>query len=300
MARIKIEIDTDKASLEGVETLTSPAIAPVSPKPMVLVSTITLTRDLKQDFEAGAGQRPLYKDGVDYDDLPTVLQTYDGANRLIITTGGLVAFNAARDTLTTAYFVSLVGAVPQGNQGRCLGGVTVSGWNANSARVDFLAAKGRSRAGIGLFCNPKSAMNQAEETNWATIQGVNQTILHGGGSGGRNNPNHYPAEIAHANTAGITTLVISADPFFFHSREKLIKAANEWVAGAAAGTRYVCYPFHEYGNTGGQNQPTAGTASWYGGSLPDAYSQIGVTAALQLNSTNPIGFTAVPDTWGDF
>jgi hypothetical protein len=72
MARIKIEIDTDKASLEGVETLTSPAIAPVSPKPMVLVSTITLTRDLKQDFEAGAGQRPLYKDGVDYDDLPTV------------------------------------------------------------------------------------------------------------------------------------------------------------------------------------------------------------------------------------
>ncbi len=219
MARIKIEIDTDKASLEGVETLTSPAIAPVSPKPMVLVSTITLTRDLKQDFEAGAGQRPLYKDGVDYDDLPTVLQTYDGANRLIITTGGLVAFNAARDTLTTAYFVSLVGAVPQGNQGRCLGGVTVSGWNANSARVDFLAAKGRSRAGIGLFCNPKSAMNQAEETNWATIQGVNQTILHGGGTGGRNNPNHYPAEIAHANTAGITTLVISADPFFF-TREK--------------------------------------------------------------------------------
>jgi hypothetical protein len=297
MTQIKIFIDSDQISSDDLHTLASPAKTLISPKPIVLISTIKLTPELKQELKNGAGQNPLFIDGVDYDDLPSTVQTYDGANRLIVTTGGLIAFQAAKANVVTARFVSLLGVAPTGNLGRCLGGVTVSGFSANSARVTFLVGKGRARAGIGLFCNLKSAMNQAEEQDWATIAGVNQTIIHGGNTNNKNNASHYDQDFAQANGAGITTLIISADPFFFYTREKLISAANNWVAGAAAGTRYVCYPFSDYENAGGQNHPAG---SWYGGSLLDAYNQIGVLAALQLNSVNPLPFTAIPDTSGDF
>ena len=300
MTHIKIEIDSDKISPEGVHSPASSMSFFASSKPMVLVSTLHLSNDLKQSFEEGAGQKPLYKVGVDYDSLAQIMQQVDGTNRLIVTTGGLIAFNAARDYIKIAYFVSLVGATPTGNIGRCLGGIVVPGWSENSARVDFLVNnKGRARGAIGLFCNRKSAMNAAEVANWATIPGVNQTIIYAGNTAGHNNSSHYPQDFAQANAAGITTLVISADPFFYDTEEKLIAAANGWV-GPADGTRYLCYPFEDYGNIGGHNQPTTGTASWYGCSLSDAYNQIGVTAALELNSTTSIGFTPIPDASGDF
>jgi hypothetical protein len=301
MALIKIEIDPDKTSSEGTHKKSfegAPISIFTSSKPIVLISTITLSKDLTKAFTDGALQKPLVYDGVDYDNLPNVLRQFDGPNRLIVTTGGLIAFKAAKANLTTAYFVSLVGAAPAGVLGRCLGGVIVSSFSANRARVAFLVGKGRAVGGIGLFCNPKSPMNTDEEGDWGGIAGVNQTIIHGGN--GQNDPTHYNAEFAQASAAGITSLVISASPFFFYTREKLIAAANNWIAGAAPGTRYVCYPFDDYGNAGGQNHPTGGTASWYGGSLVDAYGAIGVTAALELNSTTGIPFSPISDTSGDF
>jgi hypothetical protein len=300
MTTIRIEIDTGKAPHDAVIKSEPPALILTPAKPIVLISTISLTPELKQNFKSGAGQTPLWKDGVDYDDLPTTIQGYDNSNRLVVTTGGLIAFQAARDNLTKAYFVSLLGVVPTGSIGRCVGGVTVSGYKANIDRVNFLVSKARTKTGIGLFCNLKSAMNPAEEADWGTITGVNPTIIHAGSAAGKNNADHYKQAFDDVDTANITTVVISADPFFFHSREKLISQANDWVGRGAANQRYVCYPFHDFSNADGTNKPKAGTASWYGGSLLDAYEQIGIMAALQLNSTGSAGFTAIPDTWGDF
>jgi hypothetical protein len=300
MTTIKIEIDTVGAPHDVVAKSEPSNQRLATAKPIVLISTISLTRELKQNFKSGAGQTPLWKDGVDYDDLPTTVKTYDNANGLVVTTGGLIAFSAARDNLMTAYFVSLLATVPTGNIGRCVGGVTVSGYTANADRVDFLVGAGRARASIGLVCNIKSAMNQNEEADWNNIAGVNHTIIHAGNAAGKNNGGHYREAFDAVDAANITTVVLSADPFFFHSREKLIAQANAWVARGAANLRYVCYPFEDFANTGGTNQPTAGTASWYGGSLLDAYEQIGVTAALQLNNTSSVGFTAISDTSGNF
>jgi hypothetical protein len=302
MALIKIEINTEKENAEGFGlSISQPNLLALS-KPIVLISTIKLTRELKQKFKDGAGQSPRYVDEVDYDDLKHTMKDFDGPNRLIVTSGGLIAFQAAAQWLKTSGFVSLLASAPSTLPSLCLGGIVVSGFNANRSRVSFLVAKGQNVGAIGLFCNPKSAMNQGEENDWKNnIVGVNRNIIHGGSSAGKNNPNNYPTELANADQYGITTLVISADPFFFRSREKLIVAANGWVAaGAALGiTRYVCYPFDDYSNSGG-TPPTAGTASWWGGSLLDAYEQLGTTAALALNSTTPTPFGTIPDTWGDF
>jgi hypothetical protein len=296
MANIRIEIDTD--SKYPVTKVISSTLAP-TPKPMILVSTVHLDVDLRNAFERGANQRPTYRTGVDYEAIEGIIQQYDGPDRLIITGGGLIAFNGARDRLQRSNFVSLVGIEPTDNLRNCYGGVTLGSIGANGSRVDYLVSKGRARANIGLFCNRKSAMNSTEVTEWGSIGGVNTHIVYGGNVGGHNNSSRYLEDLRAAD-AGITTLVISADPFFQDTKDKLVKAANDWVAEAAPGTRYICYPFSDYGNVHGAAQPTPGTASWYGPALSDAYEALGAVAALALNATSPLPFSDVGSTSGGF
>jgi hypothetical protein len=185
----------------------------------------------------------------------------------------------------------------------CYGGVTLGGLADNSARVDYLVGKGRVRAGIGLFCNAKSPITQYEVQNWGTIAGVNQHIAYGGNTAGHNDASHYPADFNNVH-ATVTTLIISADPFFQDTKDNdrgLIDAANGWIANAPPGTnRYVCYPFDDYANTNGVHRPTAGTASWYGPDLSDAYELLGTSAADALTATSPLPVANTADTYGDF
>jgi hypothetical protein len=301
MAKIRIEIDTDTGSDEVVHKSLSGKLLPR--KPIKLISTIKLDGSLRAAFEADAGNGVRYFEK-EYSELEAFIKdTLDGPDRLIVTAGGLVAFVAAKNAATVANFVSLVGTEPTGNIGKCLGGVTLGSVDANSERVGYLEANGRTRSGIALFCNPLSAMNQAEERNWKNdIPGVNTTIIHGGGNGGHNNANNYDAEFAKTNQApsAITTLVISADPFFYKSREKLIKAANAWIAAAAVGVRNVCYPSPSFANNPGNHHPTGTYSWWYGPDLIVAYRALGQCAEDALTTGNPVGFSTVEDTRGQF
>ena len=304
MATIKLEIDTDTEIRQGVQSSSMPTTKLLS-KPMILVSTIKLSQLFRKAFQDGANQTPLYYDGRDYDQIAAKIQQVNGTNRLIITGGGLIAFQAAQQYATQCNFVSLVGAEPTGNIGNCYGGVSLHSFDANSARVDYLVGLGRARAGIGLFCNAHSPITQQEVQNWQNIAGVNQTIAYGGNmvdaQGHRHNDSsHYLNDLNGAD-AGITTMIISADPFFQDTKEKLIEAANSWVALQPAGTRYVCYPFEEYSNVNGNHKPTHTTASWYGSSLEAAYGQLGTCAQLALLATSSIGFSdATTDGSGEF
>jgi len=302
MATIKIEINTDTGIREGDRTSASMLRARVLTKPMIVVTTIHLNNQLRAAFEATAGQTPAYHDGIDYSQIAHYMSQVDGPNRLIVTGGGLIAFLAAKQYIVQGTFVSLLGMVPTGNLGNCYGGVSLNSFGDNSARVDFLVNhNGRARAGIGLFCNPNSPITPDEVQNWATIAGVNQTIAYGGNTGGHNNSTHYLADLNGADP-NITTMIISADPFFQDTKDKLIGAANQWVTNAPAGTRYVCYPFADYSNTNSPSGPTPthGTASWYGPSLLAAYGLLGTAAALAETATSPLPFSNTTDTWGDF
>jgi len=301
MATIKMEIDTVPEAREGVGKSISIERKPfiLASRAIFLVSTIKLSRPLKDAFESGVGQPARIFDDIDYDDIKKKIGDLDNPNRLIVTSGGLIAFEAAKEKATRSNFVSLVGHEPTGNIGKCLGGVTLNSFNVNNSRADFLESIGRNRAGIGLFCNLKSKFNPDEEADWATIPGVNHTIAHGGNTANKNDSSHYLNDLTSAD-AGITTMVISADPFFLKTKEKLIKAANDWVALAAPGTRHVCYPLEDYANADGNNKPTPNTASWYGPNLLDAYRDLGLSAASALTDPNPTGFSNATDTWGRF
>jgi hypothetical protein len=305
MATIKLEIDTDAGIREHVQSSSMPTTKFLS-KPMVLVSTIKLNKQFRSAFENGANQTPLYYDGIDYDQIAKKIQQVNGPNRLIITGGGLIAFQAAKQYATQCSFVSLVGVEPTGNIGTCYGGLSLRSFESNSARVDWLVGTvGRTRAGIGLFRNAHSPITQQETQNWQSIAGVNHTIAYGGNTldaqGNRHNDSSHYLDDLNAADAGITTMIISADPFFQDTKEKLIEAANTWVTGAPDGTtRHVCYPFKEYSNVHGSHTPTPNTASWYGPSLEAAYGQLGTSAQIVLTATSSIGFSGTTDDWDQF
>jgi hypothetical protein len=116
MATIRLEIDTDTGIRQDVQSSSMPTTKLLS-KPMILVSTIKLSQSLRKAFQDGANQTPLYYDGVDYDQIEDkVKKQLNGTNRLIVTGGGLVAFQAAQQYATQCNFVSLLGVEPTGKE----------------------------------------------------------------------------------------------------------------------------------------------------------------------------------------
>jgi hypothetical protein len=125
-------------------------------------------------------------------------------------------------------------------------------------------------------------------------------IVLGGNTDGKNDANRYLADLQKADAKGITTLIISADAFFQDTRNKLIKAANDWIELRRPGERHVCYPLADYKNEKGSHKPKGGASSWYGPSLRDAYYALGVVAGLALEATAPMPFARTSDDWGTF
>ena len=293
MATIKIEIDTDAE----IHQLAGSQMAKLVPKPIIVFSSIHINGDLRQAFISGANnQTPVWDDGLDYDDLANEMQPYDKSDFVIATAGGSILFEAAKSTLKSARFVSVLGTSPTSNVGNCFGGVNLQSLDANSKRVDYLVSNGCTRANIGLFCNPKSAMNQAEEKNWNSIPGVFHPPAHGGNTGNKNDSTHYDKDLA-ALDPKIHTLIISADPFFQDTKEELIKALNHWLK--ADSKRRVCYPLEDYKNVSG-TPPTNKKSYWYGPALKEVYNLLGNSAAAALTATSPLPFAKTTDTWGVF
>jgi hypothetical protein len=296
MAILNIELDTDDSMSKEIKGKRT------APRTFQVVSTIRLDNDLRNAFKKGAGDEARFFDGKDYDDIESYIRQYfNDPAFLVVTAGGSVAFRAAKAALTAANtrFVSLLGVEPAANElGNCFGGVTLDSVKMNSDRVDYLVNKaGRTRSGIGLFCNRKSAMNPAEVSNWGTL-GANSKIAYGGNAAGKNNASTFPNDFT-AIHSSVATVVVSADPFFQDQKDKLIKAANDWIA-VKPNARHVSYPSQDYGNGNGSHQPTTGKSSWYGPSLVSAYEELGKTAALARNAASPVGFSSTPPTKGIF
>jgi hypothetical protein len=202
---------------------------------------------------------------------------------LIVTVGGLIAFQAA-NALATKPFISLLGVTPASVGAKCFGGVTLQSFASNPGRIAHLRNKGFSESQIGLFQNPNSAMAQAEAAAWT---GAKPPILGGVDSSRDNDPNAFASDF-NSLPAAITALVLSGDPFFQDSKDDLVRAAN-------GSGRYMCYPFQDYGD--GSPAPTAGRATLFGPELTDPYTLLGERAGKVLHSGAKLVplFASVPD-----
>jgi hypothetical protein len=298
MAKVKLEVNTDSEADGSLAGDSKPAAA-VFQRTYHIVTTIRLDGGLKDAFESGAGDRVRIHHDKDYDDLRQYIR--DNLNEpqyLVATAGGSITFEAAKEVLTQARFVSLVGTMPN-SLGACFGGVTMDCIGMNPDRVDYLEGQGHDRAGIGLFCNKKSAMNLAEVAEWGRIPGVSRIISYGGNNlAGKNDPNVYRSNFDEIDPS-VTALIISADPFFQKTKNKLIKAANDWIAATPG--RRICYPLSDYANPeGNPNQKPKTGSYWYGPSLMNAYEELGRAAALAKDAANPVGFSDITITKGPF
>jgi hypothetical protein len=202
---------------------------------------------------------------------------------LIVTVGGLIAFEAA-NAFATKPFISLVGVAPSPSA-NCFGGVTLESYQSNPKRIDYLVKqKGFSAGQIGLFYNPNSAMSGAETAAWS---GAKPPIPGGVDTAGDNDPTTFPADFAKIPTA-ITAVVVSADPFFQESKDQLVAAADN-------SNKYLCYPLQDY--AGASPQPTSGKTTLFGPALADPFTLLGQRAALVLGTGAKLVplFVSVPD-----
>ena len=177
----------------------------------------------------------------------------DNSVGMIVTLGGLVTFVAANNSADNPAkpFISLIGGTPPGvlpavGTGNFYGAVSLESYAGNPARIAHLGTPPRNflPAQITLLYNPLSVMSQQEISEWT---GGNKLAK------GDNDDTNYAAAISAINTPAV---IVSADPFFHHSRDALIKAANNSF-------KFFCYPLENYRNRGG-TQPAAGRATLHG------------------------------------
>lgn len=250
-----------------------------------LVSSIACRPAMKSAFEAGSGIVPKYKCDVGYKRLDDAVRAFvgDSGIGLIVTVGGLIAYKAANSD-STKPFVSLVGKFPTDGSLYYKGAVNLQMYTFNPERIAHLNTKGFQTNQVYLFYNPNSATASDEKAAWRggpTVAGT---------TAGDNDPGTYKNAFD-SITAQTAAVVMSADPFFYDTKNKLIAAANEWVA---AGTkRYVCYPLQNYRT--GPPSPTSGKATLYGPSLEQAYEYLGKLAKEALGDPKgPVTIKQVP------
>lgn len=291
MSKVKIEIDTEPGNLQSAHEL---VIAARKAK-IGLVSSITLTPELDKAFRDGVNDSLIKilpkKDKVGYKKgdpalVDTILRLIQRTD-LLVTVGGTVAYEAAAAANVTE-FLSLVGNTPVAPPDGFWGGVSLECIASNADRIDYLVAKGIPKDQIFLFCNPNSAMNQDETDLWKSLTTTTAPfqIFPGGvnPSTGTNDASVYGANFTDiGSNASIRAIVVSADPFFQDTKEKLITAAKTWLDGAT--TRYICYPSQSYLNKGG-TAPKSGQSTLFGPNIEDAYNLLGQLAvsALKVNS----------------
>jgi hypothetical protein len=252
-----------------------------------LISTIKYTSALKAEFDAGLKDGGVTldtfkkKDEINYNNVnPQVDQfVQDAAIGLIVTAGGLITYASANSRSTKA-FVSLGGASPPNPSDYFYGGVDLQMYSYNPKRIQYLGSKGYQPQQIYLFYNPNSETSEHEVDQW-TGKGVVP-----GTTPGNNDDTRYKSAFD-SITDSLAAVVISADPFFNKTRDKLIKAANDWVQ-ASGTTRYICYPLQNYRNLDGVNRPISGKATLYGPTLEAAYRALGQVAANYFTDPNSL------------
>lgn len=263
-----------------------------------VISTITITKEMKKALKTGApGVKFKFCYVGSYKDkkLKNKLVKFNNNTdvKMLITFGGNKTYNAAKKWFGKD-FVSMVGAVPTNPPALCKGGVTLISTAGNKDRVSHLTTKGMSKSQVGLLCNPNSAMNSIEEEDWVKNIGMSKkNIFHTGMDGtttDENDSDTYEDGFADAVKSKMQALIVSADPFFQETMDELVSEANK--SGI-----YVTYPLQDYKNA--WEPPTTGCATLQGPDLLDAYSQLAMMAASVLNQgTNP-GFVNATSVTND-
>jgi hypothetical protein len=288
MTIIKIEIDTDSAVRTQLVHDRAGSVTPT----VGILSSIDYNGAMQTSFLAGFNMTANFNimDDRGYGQplraAATSLEA-SGAD-VIVTFGGLVACNAAKQAVGHIKFISLIGGFPPGFippvDGNFVGCCNLQSFTQDRARIAWLVGNGKAANAhnVGLLYNSHSVMGptEASATNWTggtVVDAVN----------GWANPANFPQDFA-GFPANIQAIVVSADPYFHRHRNDLILAAN-------GSGKYICYPLRSYRNLNGTHQPTPGRAVIIGPDLHEtnpissqsAYYQMGVMAATVLGGANP-------------
>jgi hypothetical protein len=279
MTKIAIHIDTeDSRSFDDAQSR-----RPRSANKVGLLSTIPISPAQFAGFANGFGSPSssipkadnlTYAPGAIRQGKNTLKNFPHNCNVLAVT-GGLAAYTAIFAETDNPPFVCLVGQVPDLHTlGNCSGGISTDGWRSNKAKRDYLIAKGYNANDIGLYYNPNSGVATDEVADWKTFNPPTTVKAFSGAGGDSTTPTNddskFAVDFAGGLFAGLTAIVVSADPFFQASMEKLISAANSWNG-------YVCYPLQDYKNLNG-TQPKANKATLHGPDLTVAYTVLGALA----------------------
>lgn len=270
-------------------------------KAVDVVSSVTILAGFKTAFESGLNTgvaaadqiQPTYTPNLGYGaGLGQTISTFTSG--LVVTLGGLISFEAAESNAATQ-FVSLVGGTPTlkgapfptPGTGYFFGAVSLesyAGNTGNPSRMQYLGTSPQPPRRVGNFApaqicllfNPNSIMHTVETAAWTAAGGA--TPVPGGidPNTGQNSNQYY------ANAfAGIAqpAVVVSADPFFHHSKDALVHAANN-------SGKYLCYPLRNYRDSA--PAPNTGYATVYGPRLEDAHNQLGQIARSVITNGSAV------------
>jgi hypothetical protein len=299
MAKIKLEIDTEEDG-DHKDRKTSRFID--SKNKIAVVSAIKYEGDFKRAFDngiAGMGFHTQHHHSRGYKrsnrtNLEDSIRHFLTRADLIVTVGGLVAFDAAKAVISTVSeaerkpFLSLVGATPTGAQPDFFwGGVSLESYASNPERVNLLINAGVTAAGIGLIRNKNSSMLVEEAYVWEGAVGNSNFYFAGTDQNDNNEDSQaaFAAGFTAATAAAMRGLVISADPHFQNSRDNFVTAANAWLA--ADNSRYICYPSLEFRYA---NPEPVARSILLGPRLEHAYFFLGqiAGAALKAEQSMPV------------
>lgn len=248
-----------------------------------VISTIDIPQEFRDAFERGVNDATVlikYRHAATYKTAKLAKKVRrfnkDADIGLIVTVGGLKAYDAAAQFIIAKPFVSLVGVAPTNASAKCRGGVTLNSVQYNSNRVNYLTTKlGCSAIEIGLLQNPNSTMQAAEVDNWANSIGAGAITPAGNDTGVDENDSATYQDAFLSISGGIKGLVVSSDPFFQDTKDELVDEANKWG-------KYVCYPSQAFGRA--RPRPKAGLATLLGPDLVAAYQSLGARAKSVLDT----------------
>jgi hypothetical protein len=316
MSIVKIEIDTEAANRcpgAGLAGASSSLLTATGKTALGVVSSVDKPSFYEKFLQGIKIQNPNvrprlekvkvgYKRGPQHqppqhEPLKTTIGNNFNNNDLLVTFGGLVAYEAANDAGLQGY-ISLVGNVPAVLHDYCWGGVSLECIATNELRFNYLMEKLVPKSNIYLFYNPNSEMSVSGEEiqDWNRLTAPNSGQVFPGGvnAQGDNDSNAYGPNFDGIETNGnIQALVVSADPFFGQTKDPLITAANAWLRRGVGGPpRFICYPSRGFA-TGTQ---LATRSILYGPSMEDAYFLMGQVAvnALVLGKQGMLRLTSQP------
>jgi hypothetical protein len=272
-------------TVQGGAVGAAPPAAPAADAGFGIISSSQYTgTSLEKMFNLGTGRPALVKNVQQN-------QNYIGVNlrqavmncnqnnqvKVIVTVGGNVSALAAAK-YSTKPFLSIFGNLTPEiyTSGFLRGGINLDTAARNAERFNHLTQDlGIPANQVCLLSHRDSAMAAAEQDQWTQIFHAGRILVA-----------HDVQTIKNAfqdfeDDGTLTTMIISADPFFQNVKQDIIVAANR-------SGKQVCYPLQAYSNLGGTARPAPGRHWLHGPKLARAYFELGRDAASVLKDDSTI------------